>query len=667
MATMKTAGRAARGGRAAALLASALAHAALVAPAFSNRGPPPKPMLARTIPLAARVAAATRPVLVRAERRELVAEARAERAAGRLRLGEFLLRASALDAREAGKPLDLGRARALYADRLARLTARTGEDLRLTVPAVLGDLHYFGRAGGSLAEALLEGGGSCEPLSHLIAAALHDAGHGALAKLRFYGGEGDSGATHLAPVAVDGAREHDLLTGTPARPGGVLFSAADLVEAYARAHDLAPPLAGEAGTAEGQPGSAAGGQPGSGQPGSDQPGSGQPGSGQPGSGQPGSGQPGSGQPGSGQPGSGGASPPAVTMASGYPPNRDRFPGTVPLYADRGIQAPADGAAPTRVPAVDATDCAFFVRVAALDPPSLVVADQGGTFGVELRRVPSSAQLDRIFALVQAVERSVEGAAPTEPADRLMGLACLAALYDQATVGFELKGERSLSTLAAERGHRATAAAEALLASLDLGTPAGQRLLDHLAERYAGRSWLLLLLRGGEVPVLRIGADARRNDWGRTSALAALLIAPGTRRAALAIADGLPHRQKIAVMHEVFHAHDHQRPWASNYALDDAGDGAFARAYRVFRGLAWGLWEGARPPGEVLSAMLREAAREGVDRAWVEELLDYYGRNALALHQQRADGPAFARTLKRWLAREGFGELDLYRTDLADTE
>ncbi|MFT3767416.1 MAG: hypothetical protein QM820_18340 [Minicystis sp.] len=587
-------------------------------------------MLARSAHLAARVPVVTRPVSVAAERREIVAQARADRAAGRLALGEFLLRASAIDAREAGKALDLGRARASYEARLGRLRAAAGEDVRKAVPAVLGDLHYYGRAGGSMGEALLEGGGSCEPLSHLIAATLHDAGYPDRAKLRFYGGESDSGATHLAPVYREGGREHDLLTGTPARAGGALFSAEDLVEAYARAHGLAPPLSGPGSNTDAASGT--------------------------------------GDSAGGNNDAASTAPPAVTMASGYPPNTDRFPGTTPLYADRAVQAPAEAASAATVPAVDASDCAFFVRIAALDPPSLAIADTGEAFGVELRRVPSGAQLDRIFGLVQAVERSVStGGSKVDPADRLMSLACLAALYDQAAIGFELKGERSLAQLASERGHRAAKNGEDLLATLDLQTPAGERVLAHLAERYAGRSWLLLLLRGGDAPVLRIGAEAGRNDWGRTSALAALLIAPGTRRAALGIVEGLRERQKIAIMHEVFHAHDHQRPWASNYALDDAGDGEFTRVYRVFRGVAWGLWEGARPPEEVLTTLLHEAERERVDRGWITALLDYYGRNALALHQHRADGPVFAGTLKRWLRRNGFTDLDLYRTDLADVE
>ena len=480
----------------------------------------------------------------------------------------------------------------------------------------MGDLHYFGRAGGTMARALLEGGGSCEPLSHLVAAALHDAGFGDRAFLRFYGGGSEGGATHLAPTLVEDESEHDLLAGTPAKPGGARFAAADLVEVYARAHGLAPLLDAR--------GAAGGG------------------------------------------GDEGAAARAPTLADGYPPNRDRFSGAVPMYADRGVIAPSAAAASSRVPAFDTADCAFFVRVASLDPPALTVAGEAGGYGVELRRAPSGAQLDRIFGLVQAVERALP-AAGAEPADQLMAEACLAALYDQAAIGFGLTGARDLAQMAGDKRRAAVLAGEALLAGLDWDSPAGRRALDRLAGRYAGRSWLLLLLRGGDAPVLRLGVDEAQDSWGRLSLVSALLVAPATRARALAIVERFPPRQKIEVMHEIFHAHDHQRPWASNYALDGAGEGEFPRVYRVFRGVAWGLWEGARPLEETLDALLRDAERERLARPWVEALVDYYGRNAVALHQPRASFPAFAAAFKRWLRGHELTDTDVWRGALADVD
>lgn len=600
------------------LAASLAAHAALVGGPRALRAFEPKAAVetARKAGLAARVEEAARPVITAAERRALVEEARADRAAGRLRLGEFLLRAGEIEARAEGRPIDVGEARRRYSTRLGRLRrAADLADLRLAVPEVMGDLHYFGRPGGTMARALLEGGGSCEPLSHLVATSLHDAGFADRAFLRFYGGGSEGSATHLAATLAEGRAEHDLLAGTPARAGGARFAAAELVEVYARAHGLAPPL-----------GAAGGG-------GGDEP----------------------------------AARPA-TLADGYPPNRDRFPGAVPLYADRGVLAPSAAAASARVPALDVADCAFFVRVAALDPPTLTVAGEREGFGVELRRAPSGPQMDRIFGLVQAVERALPAPGRgADPADLLMGQACLAALYDQAAIGFGLTGARELAEAATERRRAAATAGEALLAGLDWDSPAGARVLDRLAGRYAGRSWLLLLLRGGDAPVLRLGGDEGQESWGRITLVSALLVAPETRARALGIVERFSPRQKIEVMHEVFHAHDHQRPWASNYALDGAGEGEFSRVYGVFRGVAWGLWEGARPQEETLDAMLQEAERARLGRPWVEALVDYYGRNAVALHQPRADWPAFAAAFKRWLRAHELTDTDVWKGALADVD
>jgi hypothetical protein len=114
---------------------------------------------------------------------------------------------------------------------------------------------------------------------------------------------------------------------------------------------------------------------------------------------------------------------------------------------------------------------------------------------------------------------------------------------------------------------------------------------------------------------------------------------------------MPRRDQVDVMHEVFHAHDHQRPWATNFALPDgpaaecAGDGCaaphaateFLVAYRVFRGLAWRLWEGARPVSESLVALDHELRAAQLDAEWESVIVGYYGRNVLGLYRHRADG------------------------------
>jgi hypothetical protein len=602
--------------------ASVLAHLALLgAPAATGRvdpGPAPRPALAHRADLAARVDAVALPVRLAAERRALVARARVDRGAGRLLLGEFLLAASALDAREERRPFDLAEARTRWASRLEQL--EPARDLRRAIPEVFGDLHYFGRPGRSMGDALLEGGGACEPLTHLIVAAVHDLGHPERARLRFYGGDADGGTTHLAPVYPEGRGEIDLLTGSAARRTGALLAAADLVDVYARAHGIDAPA----------PSSSGGGG-----------------------------------------GSGEVEPHPSSMADGYPPNQDRYPGAVPLYAERAVQDAAATDPADVMPAEDAADCAFFLRKAVLDPPALLVSaadDPPGVFAgfpVELRRVPTTAQLDRTSAMVQAAERSVQASrAPARAAEHLMAVACLTALYDEAATDFALVSERELAHVALGKRRAAAREGERLLAGVDWDGPEGTRLLASLADGFEGRSWLLLVLRGGEVPVRRLaGDDGREESWGRTDALAALLVAPASRDGAVTLASALPRRAQIDVMHEVFHAHDHQRPWASSYALEGAGEGDFARAYRVFRGLAWGLWDGGRPQDEILAALLHGAEVERLDRTWVAGLAEYYGRHALGLHRIRADGAATARGLSRWLEEQGLTDLDTYRAAL----
>src|SRR6185503_19163207 len=124
-------------------------------------------------------------------------------------------------------------------------------------------------------------------------------------------------------------------------------------------------------------------------------------------------------------------------------------------------------------------------------------------------------------------------------------------------------------------------------------------------------WLLLVLEGGDAPVLGVVAS-QKEDWGRINVFAALVVNPKTRSRAIELLEALPQREQVDVMHEVFHAHDHLRPWASNYVLD-GGDRAFVRVYGVFRSMAWGLWEGSRATEEVLSRAVEQARRAGLGR------------------------------------------------------
>jgi hypothetical protein len=617
-------------------VASAIVHAALFsAPVIRARMAAHDelaPLILERAGYAERIDPLVKRLTVAMDRRALYERARAARRQHRLALGEFLLDAGAHDAREQGVDFDRARAGALYAARLAALRAAAAKlPLRAAVPEVFGDLHYYGRPGGRVGDALLEGGGSCEPLAQLLAAALFDTGHAEGTWLRYYGGAG--AIPHLTPVLADGKKEIDLLSGRAALPGGARFSADELVEIYARAHDLTPPVIGASG---------AGNQAVAGVDDvvvDDQ----------------------------------AAAKAPTSMADGYPPNHDRYPGTMPLYAGRAVleQGALDAVDEGKMPAADqAADCAFVVRLASLDPPVVALGEGDSASSIELRRVPASEQIDRTFARIAAVEQtlarpSAAAARGADSADRLMALACLTALYERAAIDLALTRAPEISRASLAKRNQAAAEGAKLLASIDWPSPAGEALSKRLGERYSGRSWLLLVLAGGDAPVLASLSD--RDDWGRVNVLAALLIAPATRARALALAEKLPRGQQIEVMHEVFHAHDDLRPWSSNYALDAAGDGEIPRAYRVFRGVAWGLWEGARSPDEVLSAMRRSAAKERLDPTWEAAFAVYFAQNGQNLHRFRADNLAFSRALGRWLRDSGFTDLDVYRRLVAEID
>lgn len=574
-----------------------------------------------------------------AERRELVATAREELRRGRLLLGRFLLRANRIDAEERGQAFDHAAAQGRYDARVAELReALRGARVREAVPLVFGDLRYYGQPGGFMGEALLESGGSCEQIAQLVAASVYDAGQGGAIALRYYGGVMPDGATHLTAVERTGEGEHDLLTGKPALRKGTRFSPEELVEAYARTHGLAaqPPggvvarvaaspsaLLQNAASPSASPSSTDAPAPAS-----------------------------------------GARP---TLTSGFPPNQDRYPGALPMFAAHAVgelagdEEPGEGASEN-----DARHCAYFLRMALLHPPSIdveVPEESGLAFvRMEPRRIPRADRLEREAGLLLEAEKlaKLEGG-PSEEADRLMGLACLAAVGETAVVDFMLAGQHRLAKLAAEKQSAAREEGRRRLASIAWSGEEGRRIRQALIESYAGRSWLLLALPGAEDVAVEVAGETKRDNWGKVSLLAALLVAPRTRSRALALLRGMAPPQQIEVMHEVFHAHDHMRPWASNFDLaveEGAGSGELYRVYRVFRGLAFRLWESHRDPEEVLGALAVEADRAGISAEWRAALIDYYARNALGLYANRPGGFALVGMLKRAALESGHGSLDL---------
>jgi hypothetical protein len=162
-------------------------------------------------------------------------------------------------------------------------------------------------------------------------------------------------------------------------------------------------------------------------------------------------------------------------------------------------------------------------------------------------------------------------------------------------------------------------------------------------------------------VLTLARGADRDDWGWVTELSALVLWAPTRERALALVEALPVRKQIEVMHEIFHVHDHMRPWASNFDFGAAPAGGeagarFYRVYRVFRGLAWRLWEGQRDVHEILMALRRESSEAGLDQASEAALLDYCANNALSLYAQRTSGMAVVRLLGQAVRQNGHGSL-----------
>jgi hypothetical protein len=565
---------------------------------------------------------------LQAERRALVEQARADRIAGKLALGRFLLQANRIDAEELGQELDIPEAEARYNAKVAafREALKKG-DVTHAAPEVFRDLKYHGRPGGLMGSALLDGGGSCEQIAQLVGSAVFDAGRPEAAFLRFYGAPMSDGVAHLAPIALEEGKERDLMTGREALLSGKLLPAADLIEIYARAHGLSPrapaPIDGQASTRSGGAGNAKDAGSNTAPP---------------------------------------LEPERPTLFAGFPPNNDRYPGSLPLYAARALKEPASAAEEPEDPEAArerARSCAYFLRMAMLQPPlvEVLASPLGGNPGLsfEPRRVPTPLQLEREAALLQAAEDLVE-APSSDEADRIMGLACLAALGEVAAVDFTLARERRFADAAIAKRVRAREDGRKAIEELLRQPDEADKVAKRFSEEFGGRTWLLLALEGGDELVLKTLERGRRDNWGRVSALAALILWPATQSRALVLVERLPIQNQVSVMHEVFHAHDHMRPWATNVEIGapppdlttapgEAAGATFRRVYGVFRGLAWRLWEAQRSVDEIFHALRKDARRAGIDAAWEAALLEYCSRNALGLYSQRDSGMAVAMAVK----------------------
>lgn len=581
---------------------------------------------------------------VLALRQQLIANARAARKNGTLLLGRFLLEANRIDAEDDGEVFEYDDALERYDKRLSELrqALRDEQFVVYAAASTFADLRYYGRPGGRMGDALLDGGGSCEQVAQLVVAAAFDIGRGKEVSFRAYGQSRSDGGAHLAPISKHDGIEYDLMSGNPVAPGGVRVAPDELVEIYARVHGLAPALD----NALGKTSRSANTGFGSAAPEQQAPENLEPG--------------------------------RKSFAAGFPPNDDAYPGSLPLYAERAVKSPRladanDGGFDDPEMAVEhARDCAYFLRLAALDPLTIdVFSDERGAaeiVSLEAVRVPNAARLERAARLLRGAEDLATNRS-VDDADHLLGFACLAALGNVAATDFSLAGERRLAALALEMGQRARDAGKKLLTDIRWKTPDGLALKKRVRVDYAGRFWLLLFLEGGDDVVLDLARHGDADDWGRISSTAALLLFPRTRNRAFEIVTKFSRREQVDVMHEMFHAHDHLRPWATNYEFDLPPDPnpaaqSFLQVYRVFRALAFRLWEGQREPGETVDAFLLESKEAGLDSAWQAAMIDYYSRNVLGLYSQRNKGLQIMVALDQAIQANPHPSLDPLRRQLA---
>jgi hypothetical protein len=174
------------------------------------------------------------------QRQLLVAGVRLDLLRGEFQMGEFLIRAGELDARERGEDMDVQEARSRYSQYLTEIQDALANDqpVQEVLPEVLSELRYFGNFQGSMPEAILNNGGSCRPLSHIVASLVYDAGGNERDIFLRYYPPNERGISHVAPILREDGEFFDLTLGDYAFEGGRQHPATQVVEDYARRHGL---------------------------------------------------------------------------------------------------------------------------------------------------------------------------------------------------------------------------------------------------------------------------------------------------------------------------------------------------------------------------------------------------------------------------------------------
>ena len=510
---------------------------------------------------------------VSAARAALVERARAARRSDRLELGRFLIHAATLDAFERGIPTEPRRAERAYEQRAARLayelaTGR-GNGIVPLVSAVFGDLDYHG-TGGSISDVLLTGGGSCEGLTHLLAAALHDSELSRYAYVRTWGG-GPVG--HLAPVYRVGGEGTDLLSGsTPI--GGVELRADELVEVYARHHGLAPALDGPSSAGVG------------------------------------------------------TSVERPTLARGYPPNADAYGGSVPLFAERAI-ASVRVERGDEVPVEDRARiaAASLDRVVGLSDDAQRDLSTCGVRSIVARPSRFHAWLDPAPIELEAepIELDVEPALPLStisallrdaarlerrpPAAGVRGVAeaaCLHETYRIAARHLAFARRPQLSLEASRRARASRELAEQRTAEIAWTDELREELFglvyaDSIAAIPAVAD---RLLEGAALTKLE-AALPFESRW--SDVVVALLDEPHAQARALTLVEAAPIRTRMSLAAVIAALHA-----APSGSVQLPPESNVARAARALAHLA-------RQPPRDLDDALRSAAEHGMPPSWIEEL------------------------------------------------
>lgn len=555
--------------------------------------------------------------LIRMKRELLVKQARAAIMGGRLSLGEFILQANEIDAEEEGKNPELPGARAKHREYLGRLVEllAAGVSVQEAVPRVLAGLDYYGAGAGSMTELLLEGGGACEQLSHLVASVVYDAGRKEQIYLRHYSG-------HLAPIFIENGREYDLVAGNYAYPGGVIFHATQLVEMYARAHGIRTEyeVAGENGGAVAEARREAGQD---------------------------------------------WIPEGKPSGFAYPPTSDSYPGSVPLFSRNAVKEfnpheIEEGAAPEP----ETIGCGY--RLEMLNPVAAWANTMGpGVMGTKLLE-PDVYWLESIVECIESRKVFIE---KTDGYMRLLLLGELTALYRETELQLKMLGKEELAREARTLMEKAADEANGIIESEDLLGEGLSKFYNAALEGNGGQRDLLglhqivFIGQKGEEILLRMLEKRMLGPIDEGQAFMVLCTNPGTVERAFGIMRDLSKTRQTELIAMLSNM-------TQDFVVDEDGSEQY-RAYAAYRNIkaryrpasryaAAERWCCEAPKfSELLVNVRQEIAANGLGEEWAIAFMAYYGRGAVermgiftpvfGVDGKEAElGLQFARELKAWL-------------------